>query len=55
LNEKVRSGSKWSDIITFIQSAQNYKFDIEIHTVVHLNNWHGLQDLSTFIQQYKLA
>ena len=55
LNEKVRSGTKWSDVVTFIQSAQNFKFDVEIHTVVHLNNWHGLQDLSTFIEQYKLA
>lgn len=50
LNEKVRNGSHWEDILSFIKQAQKLKFDIEINTVLHLNNWHGIKDLENFVK-----
>lgn len=54
LNEKVRSGTVWNDVLSFIQSVRNHKFDIVVHTVIHLNNWHGLGQLAEFIDYLKL-
>jgi len=51
LNEKVRSGSIWSDIIEFLTQLQLHNFKITIHTVIHKNNWHGLGDLDKFVKQ----
>jgi sulfatase maturation enzyme AslB (radical SAM superfamily) len=50
LNETVRTGSNWNDTIKFIEQITNLNFELVIHTVVHLNNWHGLEDLSTFVK-----
>jgi MoaA/NifB/PqqE/SkfB family radical SAM enzyme len=54
LNEKVRSGTVWGDVITFIQSIKRLKFSITLHTVVHLNNWHGLGELAEFTEYLNL-
>lgn len=54
LNEKVRSGSKWEDILKFIEQISTLGYKLVIHTVVHKNNWHGLQQLSEFIQSQNL-
>lgn len=50
LNEKVRSGSKWEDILNFIQQVNLNEFELEINTVLHLNNWYGIKDLEKFIK-----
>lgn len=50
LNEQVRGGSNWNDILKFIDQIKSLGFELVIHTVVHLNNWHGLKDLSNFIK-----
>lgn len=50
LNEQVRSGSKWEDILRFIEQIKQLKFELIIHTVVHLNNWHGLLELEKFVK-----
>jgi MoaA/NifB/PqqE/SkfB family radical SAM enzyme len=49
LNETVRSGSCWEDILKFIKQVQTLNFDLEINTVLHLNNWFGIADLEKFI------
>lgn len=49
LNDRVRSGSQWTDICKFIEQVTNEKFKLSINTVVHKNNWHGLLDLEKFV------
>jgi MoaA/NifB/PqqE/SkfB family radical SAM enzyme len=49
LNNKVRSGSHWSDIVDFIYQIRKTSFELVIHSVIHINNWHGLADLSNFV------
>jgi len=55
LNERVRSGSKWADIIKFIDQIDDLDFDISIHTTIHINNWFGIVDLSKFVERMKLT
>lgn len=50
LNELVRSGSHWPDILKFIEQIKQLKFELVIHTVIHLNNWHGLTELEKFVK-----
>lgn len=47
LNDKVRSGSKWKDILEFINQIHG-KYKLSINTVLHLNNWHGIKELESF-------
>jgi sulfatase maturation enzyme AslB (radical SAM superfamily) len=54
LNEQVRSGSKWSDIVAFIDQIRYLGFELVIHTVIHKNNWQGIEELEDFIHQYHL-
>lgn len=51
LNDQVRSGSKWQDILDFIEQIKDTNFDLEINTVLHLNNWHGIKDLEEFVKK----
>lgn len=51
LNDRVRSGSKWNDIMQFIESIEDLHFDISVHTTIHKNNWFGLDDLQKFIKR----
>ena len=51
LNDKVRSGSKWNDILKFIKQVKQNKFNLTVNSVLHLNNWHGFVDLETFINE----
>ncbi len=54
LNDRVRSGSKWNDIVQFIESLEELDFDISVHTTIHKNNWFGLEDLQKFIKRMHL-
>lgn len=54
LNDRVRSGSNWTDILAFLQQLRELNFKISIHSVIHLNNWHGFLKLSEFIKIEKL-
>jgi sulfatase maturation enzyme AslB (radical SAM superfamily) len=54
LNDKVRVGSSWQKILDFLQQIKDLNFHISIHTVIHLNNWIGLKDLSIFVNHNKL-
>jgi sulfatase maturation enzyme AslB (radical SAM superfamily) len=54
LNSHVRNGSKWADILAFIDQVEDLEFDISVHTVIHKNNWFGLSDLSKFIERMRL-
>ena len=49
LNDKVRSGSNWPQILEFIEQVQSLGFILSIHTVLHKNNWQGLLDLEEFV------
>lgn len=55
LNDKVRSGSTWQDIITFIEQVTRFNFKLEVNTVLHLNNWHGIKELESFIQKLEVT
>lgn len=48
LNDKVRSGSKWENIIKFLDQVNELKFELEINSVIHLNNWRGIKELADF-------
>jgi sulfatase maturation enzyme AslB (radical SAM superfamily) len=54
LNEQVRSGSKWDDIVRFIDQISDSSFELVIHTVIHKNNWHGIGELENFIHRCHL-
>ena len=49
LNDRVRSGSKWSEILAFIDQIKQLNFKLTIHTVLHKNNWHGIGDIKKFV------
>lgn len=51
LQEKVRTGSKWQDILDFLSQLTELGFNFSIHSVIHLNNWHGFGELSNFIKR----
>lgn len=53
VNEQVRSGSSWSDIIKFINQITLLDFNFTVHSVIHLNNWRGFKELSEFIMKNK--
>lgn len=55
LNEKVRTGSCWADILKFLEQMKHTAFDITVNSVIHANNWHGFKDLAEFIDdnEYK--
>ncbi len=50
LNDKVRSGSTWTDICRFIEQIQSCGFGLSVNTVLHKNNWHGIKILENFIK-----
>lgn len=54
LNDKVRSGSTWQQIIQFINQISDLEYELVIHTVIHKNNWHGLPTLEDFIKRCHL-
>jgi sulfatase maturation enzyme AslB (radical SAM superfamily) len=50
LNDRVRTGSNWADILKFIEQIKSLGFSLEVNTVIHINNWHGIVKLSEFIK-----
>lgn len=54
LNEQVRSGSKWDDVVKFIDQISDLEFELVIHTVIHKNNWQGMPELADFIKRCHL-
>ena len=54
LNEIVRKNSRWNQILEFIEQIKNTSFHLTIHSVIHINNWHGLAELSNFIDNISL-
>lgn len=54
LNDRVRSGSKWKDVLDFIDQIEDLEFDMSVHTTIHINNWFGLNDLAKFVDRMKL-
>ena len=54
LNEKVRSGSRWEDIIAFINQISQLGFELVVHSVIHKNNWQGIEELESFVKRCHL-
>lgn len=54
LNEQVRKGSNWNDILQFIDQIRKLEFNLTVHTVIHLNNWKGLPKLAEWIETAEL-
>ena len=52
LGEKVRSGTKWSDVCKFIDWAYNQSYTLEFNTVLHKNNYTGLKELHKFCTSF---
>lgn len=49
LNDKVREGSNWTDIEKFISQLQELDFNFQIHSVIHTENYHKLNELEDWI------
>lgn len=49
LNSRVRSGSNWQDILNFIDQIKLLGHELEIHSVVHKNNYFGIIELGKFV------
>lgn len=49
LNERVRKNCNWSDVLLFIEQIFSLGFKLSINTVLHTNNFHGMRELSEFI------
>ena len=54
LAEQVRSGTKWPDVLKFIQWVQDNNFNLEFNSVIHKNNYHGFEELAWFCKHYKV-
>lgn len=52
LNELVRGGTRWNQVLDFIDWVNAHDFDFEFNTVLHKNNILGLADLADFINPY---
>jgi sulfatase maturation enzyme AslB (radical SAM superfamily) len=52
LNDQIRKGSYWADILNFLEQLKKTEFDISINSVIHLNSWHGLKDLADFVKSH---
>lgn len=50
LNNRVRSGSCWTDILKFLNQIHELNFGKSIHSVIHKNNWHGFTALANFVE-----
>jgi len=55
LAEKVRSGTKWADVVKFIDWVGANFYTLEFNTVLHKNNYMGLGKLSDFCTRFKDA
>ena len=54
LNEQVRSGSNWENILEFINQIKGLEFSALIHSVLHINNWFGIVELNNFVNDIRL-
>ena len=54
LAEQVRSGTKWPDVLKFIQWVQDNNLNLEFNSVIHKNNYHGFEELAWFCKHYKV-
>lgn len=52
VNENVRHGTKWQQVLDFIQWVQDNNFEFEFNTVLHKNNLHDMLNLYDFITPY---
>lgn len=51
LNDIVRSGSNWNDILKFISQVKELELDLSVNSVLHINNWQGIVELEQFINE----
>lgn len=49
LNSEVREFSVWQDVLNFLEQVSEYDFDLLIHSTIHKNNLHGVNDLYNFV------
>jgi len=49
LNEQVRTGSNWDQILKFIDQVKQLNFKLSIHSVLHINSWPGIAELEKFV------
>jgi len=54
LNDRTRSGSKWNDILKFIDQIKELQFELTINSVLHINNWQGIAELEQFVNSLEI-
>jgi len=52
VNERVRFGTKWQQVLDFINWLEHNNFTYEFNTVLHKNNLEGIFDLQEFLSTY---
>lgn len=50
--ETVRGGTKWNQVVAFIEWVKEKGYHLEFNTVVHKNNWHDIENIFNFCNQY---
>ena len=49
--ERVRGGTKWTQVTEFVDYAYN-NYDLEFNTVLHINNYQDISNIANYIKEY---
>ena len=51
--EKVRGGTKWDKVCEFVDYVTKKQHKLEFNTVMHLNNYEDIQNITKYVRNYK--
>ena len=49
--ERVRGGTKWTQVTEFVDYAYN-NYELEFNTVLHINNYQDISNIANYIKEY---
>lgn len=51
--ESVRSGTKWISVKRFVEYIVDKNYKLEFNTVIHLNNYKDIENITKYVRNYK--